>query len=119
MAEAGASHGALIATAVGYHDGRLIKARGEGDSTFTVFGRATDGLDAALDTQRALQTCVWPDGIDVRVRVALMGSDPAVRLTVPIVKLPPMIGWFAPPVLKVAVWPAPGVMPVVQLAPVP
>jgi hypothetical protein len=55
----------------------------------------------------------------VRVRVGVIISEPAVMLTVPIVKLPLMIGWFGAVELKVAVWPAPGVTPVLQLGPWP
>ena len=37
----------LIANAVAAHGGVLLKARGEGDSTFSVFVRATDAVRAA------------------------------------------------------------------------
>src|SRR6185436_12991564 len=50
---------------------------------------------------------------------ALRVSDPAVMLTVPMVNPPLTTGWFGMPWLKVAVPPAPGVTPVLQLVPVP
>src|SRR5207245_1125539 len=42
MADALNRHDALLRTAVEAHDGTLLKARGEGDSTFSVFRRASD-----------------------------------------------------------------------------
>jgi hypothetical protein len=47
-------HQALIARTVAAHDGRLIKRQGEGDSTLSVFVRASDAVAAAVTLQRAL-----------------------------------------------------------------
>jgi class 3 adenylate cyclase/tetratricopeptide (TPR) repeat protein len=71
MADAIASHSQIISNAIEAHDGRLLKARGEGDSTFSVFHRATDALDAASETRDALALFLWPDEINLRVRIAL------------------------------------------------
>ena len=54
MAELVATQEAAITEAVESHDGRLLDARGEGDATFSVFARATDAVDAAVEGQRAL-----------------------------------------------------------------
>ena len=40
-------HTALIEAAVKAHGGELLTARGDGDSTFSVFGRASDAVRAA------------------------------------------------------------------------
>src|SRR5512132_4063724 len=45
-------HEALISTAVTAHGGRLIKSKGEGDSTLSVFRRASDAVTAALVLQQ-------------------------------------------------------------------
>jgi DNA-binding SARP family transcriptional activator len=71
MAVALARHDEIIASAVGRHRGVLLKARGEGDSTFAVFQRATDAVAAAITGQRALVGETWPPDTPVSVRMAL------------------------------------------------
>jgi DNA-binding SARP family transcriptional activator/tetratricopeptide (TPR) repeat protein len=71
MAEAVARHDTLIHDAVDAHGGTVLKARGEGDSTFSVFTRATDALTAALSAQRALVGEAWPASTPLSVRMAL------------------------------------------------
>ena len=61
MSGALARHDALIAKAVHAHRGLLIKSRGEGDATFSVFPRATDAALAALVLQRSMTAEPWPD----------------------------------------------------------
>jgi DNA-binding SARP family transcriptional activator/class 3 adenylate cyclase len=64
-------HDELIARTVRAHGGRLLKGKGEGDSTVAVFLRASDALAAAADRQAALAQASWPAGLDLRVRIAL------------------------------------------------
>jgi predicted ATPase/DNA-binding SARP family transcriptional activator len=71
MAAALELHDELVASAVDAHGGRLLKAKGEGDSTLTVFRRASDAAACAVETQMALRNARWPGGLDLRVRVAL------------------------------------------------
>jgi predicted ATPase/DNA-binding SARP family transcriptional activator len=71
MAAALELHDELIAQAVHEHDGRLLKAKGEGDATLSVFRRASDAVASAVELQRTLQGASWPGGLDLRVRVAL------------------------------------------------
>lgn len=71
MATAVARHDALMHGAVDAHGGIVLKARGEGDSTFSVFARATDALAAALAAQRALVSEAWPESTQLSVRMAL------------------------------------------------
>src|ERR671918_200111 len=71
MAAALELHDELIAAAVGAHAGRLLKAKGEGDSTLTVFRRASDAVACAVEIQGALRHAPWPGGLDLRARVAL------------------------------------------------
>lgn len=72
-------HEALISTVVTVHGGRLIKARGEGDSTLSVFRRASDAVTAALALQQALDEEVWPDGLTLPTRVALHTGEAELR----------------------------------------
>ena len=71
MRAALARHDAIAALAVGEHAGFLMKARGEGDSTFSVFARPTDGVAAACALQSALTAELWPEGAPLRVRIAV------------------------------------------------
>jgi len=64
-------HDDIVCAAIGEHEGFLIKARGEGDSTFSVFARATDAVVAACGLQAALTSEPWPHGAPLRVRIAV------------------------------------------------
>src|SRR5437870_13766434 len=55
MPAALARHDALLTAGVQQHGGTVVKSRGEGDSLFAVFARATDALAAAADLQRILR----------------------------------------------------------------
>jgi predicted ATPase/DNA-binding SARP family transcriptional activator len=60
----------LVATVVGDHGGALLKSRGEGDSTLSVFQRATDAVNCALELRAAMATREWPSE-PLRARMAL------------------------------------------------
>ena len=79
MSAALARHEALIAEVVASHGGRLIKSRGEGDSTLSVFVRATDAVAAALAMQQALAAQAWPEDIALSTRVALHSGEAELR----------------------------------------
>ena len=64
-------HDDIVCAAIGEHEGFLIKARGEGDSTFSVFARATDAVVAACGLQAALTSEPWPHGAPLSVRIAV------------------------------------------------
>jgi class 3 adenylate cyclase/DNA-binding SARP family transcriptional activator/tetratricopeptide (TPR) repeat protein len=70
-----ARHGELISSAVFRHGGVVLKARGEGDSTFSVFGRASDAVRAAVDAQRALLAESWPHHFVLSVRLAVHSGE--------------------------------------------
>jgi class 3 adenylate cyclase/tetratricopeptide (TPR) repeat protein len=71
MGAALARHELLVAEAVTSHGGQLIKTRGEGDSTLSVFGWASDAAAAAIELQQRLTAERWPDGIALPTRTAL------------------------------------------------
>ena len=71
MAAALELHDELIERSVNAHGGRLLKAKGEGDATLSVFRRASDAVACSVEFQRALLAAAWPGGLDLRVRVAL------------------------------------------------
>ena len=53
------------------HGGHLLKSRGEGDSTFSVFRRPSDAVRAAIEAQRALTAEPWPPSAELSVRIAV------------------------------------------------
>ena len=71
MEAALARHDELIANAIAAHGGVLLKARGEGDSTFSVFVRATDAVRAAHAAQLALVSEPWSSEASLAVRFAV------------------------------------------------
>src|SRR4029450_12482722 len=79
MRAALAEHDALIEFLAEQHGGHVVRPRGEGDSRFCVFARATDALAAAAAIQRALHAEPWPTPVPVRVRVALHTGEADLR----------------------------------------
>jgi class 3 adenylate cyclase/tetratricopeptide (TPR) repeat protein len=79
MGAALAQHQALIGRLVTTHGGRLIKTQGEGDSTLSVFVRASDAVAAALALQQALDRWRWPAGISLPTRAALHTGEAELR----------------------------------------
>ena len=71
MAAALELHDELIALTVQAHAGRLLKTKGEGDATVTVFRRASDAVGAAVELQKTLGVTTWPGELELRVRIAL------------------------------------------------
>jgi predicted ATPase/class 3 adenylate cyclase len=79
MQTALARHDALLSTVVALHSGVVVKSRGEGDSLFAVFARATDASAAALTAQRALADEPWPLPVPLRVRMAVYTGEAELR----------------------------------------
>jgi class 3 adenylate cyclase/tetratricopeptide (TPR) repeat protein len=79
MGAALTQHQALIARTVAAYAGRLIKTQGEGDSTLSVFVRASDAVAAALTMQQALDRKRWPAGIMLPTRAALHTGEAELR----------------------------------------
>jgi predicted ATPase/class 3 adenylate cyclase len=64
-------HDKIVANAIEAHHGAILLERGEGDSVFAVFERASDAVAAACELQRALGKQRWPAEVPLRVRVAI------------------------------------------------
>jgi tetratricopeptide (TPR) repeat protein len=69
----------MVAEHVEARGGRVIKARGEGDSTMSVFTDAVAAADAARSLQAALTGQAWPDGIELCLRIALHTGQAELR----------------------------------------
>jgi predicted ATPase/class 3 adenylate cyclase len=74
-----ARHEEIVTAAVVAHDGVVLRARGEGDSTFSVFSRATDALAAAYAAQVGLGAEPWPAGARLTVRFAVHSGESVER----------------------------------------
>jgi predicted ATPase/class 3 adenylate cyclase len=72
-------HDEIIEQIVTLHDGALVRPRGEGDSRFAVFSRATEAVGAAAGLQRALHTEPWPGPTPLSVRMALHTGEADLR----------------------------------------
>jgi class 3 adenylate cyclase len=79
MRRALVQHDAIIDAAVGGHRGVVVRPRGEGDSRFAVFARATDAVAAATTIQQALSAEPWPPPVGLRVRLALHTGEADLR----------------------------------------
>ena len=66
-----AEHDRKLAEAVERNAGVIVKSRGEGDSFFAVFGRASDAVQAAIDAQREIT--------ELPVRMALHTGEAELR----------------------------------------
>src|SRR6202044_2710021 len=79
MAVALARHDELVEQVVTSRGGRLIKTRGEGDATFSVFERASAAASAAIELQEALFH--EPSGLQdpMRIRIALHTGEVELR----------------------------------------
>jgi class 3 adenylate cyclase len=71
MAGCIARHEELVSSAVARAGGVVLKDRGEGDATLSVFARATAAVSAAVELQRLLHDEPWPPDVALRARVAV------------------------------------------------
>ena len=72
-------HDSILTSAVDANEGMVVRPRGEGDSTFDVFPRATDAVSAAFSAEQVLQQEVWPEGIAISVRMAMHTGESELR----------------------------------------
>ncbi len=79
MAVALARHDELVEQVVTSRGGRLIKTRGEGDATFSVFERPSAGAAAAIELQDAIVHEPWALREPMRIRVALHTGEAELR----------------------------------------
>ena len=75
MYQAMRQHDQLLTAAIEASGGVVLKERGEGDSFFAVFQRATDAVGAAVEIQRAVQGEQWPQGVSLEVRVSVLTGE--------------------------------------------
>ena len=69
-------HRRILRTAFTAHGGQEIDT--QGDAFFYSFPRARDAAAGAVEAQRGLADGVWPDDVNVRVRIGLHTGEPSV-----------------------------------------
>src|SRR5216117_3623992 len=79
MRAAAVRHDAAIESLTEQHRGRVVRPRGEGDSRFCVFARATDAVAAAAAMQKALHEEKWSSLQPLKVRMALHTGEADLR----------------------------------------
>src|SRR5262245_35594698 len=72
-------HDALVAGEVAAAGGSLVRTKGEGDSTFSVFEAPLDAVVAAAAIQRAVTAEAWPAATPVRVRAGVHTGESEAR----------------------------------------
>ena len=79
MTEALACHDNIIRGAIESADGVLLKARGEGDSTFSVFSKASNAVAVAHHLRRTFAQAAWPAEAALRLRIAIHTGEAVER----------------------------------------
>jgi predicted ATPase/class 3 adenylate cyclase/DNA-binding CsgD family transcriptional regulator len=79
MPRAVARHYEILEEAIAAHGGVRPVEQGEGDSVVGAFSRGGDALAAAVAAQRMLVAEPWPEGVELRVRMALHTGDAQLR----------------------------------------
>src|SRR5205085_4045030 len=79
MSTAMARHDEVIERVVATRGGQVVRPRGEGDSRFAVFARASDAVMAACVAQLALVQQEWPLAEPLRVRMAIHTGEAELR----------------------------------------
>jgi predicted ATPase/DNA-binding SARP family transcriptional activator len=75
MSRAVARHDSLIQDAVSVAGGQLVRTKGEGDSTFSVFPHPWDAVIAAGAIQDAVASEQWPATAPLRIRAGVHTGD--------------------------------------------
>lgn len=79
MGAAIARHDEIVRREVEAAGGRLVKHKGEGDSTFSAFDGADAAVSAALGLQRAVTAETWPTVEPIRVRIGIHTGEVEAR----------------------------------------
>jgi predicted ATPase/class 3 adenylate cyclase len=72
-------HDAILSGSIHDHAGALVEAGREGDSILAVFRTAGAAAACALDVQKTFATESWPEGLELKVRVALHTGEAQLR----------------------------------------
>ncbi len=79
MSVALARHDEIVEQVVTSRGGRLVKTRGEGDATFSVFDRPSSAATAAIELQEAIRHEPWALASPMRIRISLHTGEVELR----------------------------------------
>jgi class 3 adenylate cyclase len=79
MHAAMARHDQIIESTVDDHEGVIVRPRGEGDSRFAVFSRASAAVAAASEIVQRLEATEWETPSPIRVRVGVHTGEANLR----------------------------------------
>jgi predicted ATPase/class 3 adenylate cyclase len=79
MREAMSKHDAILAGCIERHGGGQVEAGREGDSILAAFPNAPAAAATALEIQREIQAAAWPDGLELRIRIAIHAGEAQFR----------------------------------------
>jgi class 3 adenylate cyclase/pimeloyl-ACP methyl ester carboxylesterase len=79
MRQAMVLHDQLVEAVVEAHSGMLVRPRGEGDSRFAVFRRASDAVAATAAVVEAMEEAEWSTPEPIRVRVGVHTGEADLR----------------------------------------
>jgi class 3 adenylate cyclase len=75
MSEAVARHDTIVGREVDAAGGMLVRTKGEGDSSFSVFSQPGGAVTAAMAVLRAIDAEAWPAPVPLQVRVGVHTGD--------------------------------------------
>jgi predicted ATPase/class 3 adenylate cyclase len=79
MRQAMSRHDEVLSTCIRRHGGAQVEAGREGDSVLATFKNAPAAGAAALDIQREIQASTWPEGLELRIRIAVHAGEAQLR----------------------------------------
>src|SRR5439155_434043 len=79
MREAMARHDSIISSCVVRHHGSQVEAGREADSVLAAFKNAQAAAAAALVIQRDIDAATWPEGVELRIRIAIHAGEAQFR----------------------------------------
>ncbi len=79
MRQALIRHDAIVTGTIDGHHGAVVRSRGEGDSFFGAFARASDAVAAAEIIQQTLVAEPWCTPFPIRVRIAVHTGEAELR----------------------------------------
>lgn len=74
-----ARHDTIVTGIIEAHHGVVVRSRGEGDSWFGVFTRASDAVTAAAAIQGAIVVETWSSPLPLKVRIAVHTGETELR----------------------------------------
>jgi predicted ATPase/class 3 adenylate cyclase/DNA-binding NarL/FixJ family response regulator len=72
-------HDAILERTISANKGNLVELGREGDSILCVFARPSEAVACALAAQLEFLSAAWPEGTDVRIRMAIHTGEAELR----------------------------------------